>query len=429
MTSLTDRIMERLGDVGDVREVPNEPAPYNGDPREATPIDPDMLALVIAEIGVTGPDAWRLTEFLTKRVEQEQIGTLARRLVRNAQLLKDTDLGAIEILTGVEMLAKERPVRATVLGDLLLEGHNATVVARWKVGKSTLVDNAAKSCVSGGNWLGRFPVSAPMRVALCNYELAEEDMDDRLRAMSMSSAELERLLILNLRGKRMPIEVDAVRLDLAKRLRDHGTQLLIVDPFGAAYAAAGGISENDNAEVRRFVLALDQLKEESGCRTLIMPVHTGRGEQVQGNEQGRGATVLEDWPDVRMLLTKDEDENRFLRTEGRARWNLHESRLAFDDQSRTLMLPTESVGLTRHKARIVEGIRFVVDAVTEDPGINKRALREAITDVIRTNEDKDAAIAAALRERRIHTHSGVKNAVHHYAGPKHEGLDCPEGFR
>jgi hypothetical protein len=212
-------------------------------------------------------------------------------------------------------------------------------------------------------------------------------------------------------------------------LADHRADLLLVDPFGAAYAAAGGVSENDNAEVRRFTTALDEIKRLGGCRTLVMPVHTGRGEQHEGDERGRGATVIDDWPDVRMLLTVDDKGDRYLRTDGRA-FCLAESRLGFDPNGRRLMLATTDLGVSRRSARRIERQALVVEAVAETPGINSRELREHLgANGIGFNDDKTAAIKDAREARLIHVHAGARAAHLHYPGEPHlDEEHCPGGW-
>lgn len=417
-------------EAAEERDLAMSPSPIAEADGNRDQVDPSLVEAIADDYGITGPEAWRLAETVAGRIHSERATGLARRRVHDERLSKDADLAGIDVATAAEMLKRDRSVRAGVLGDLVLEGHNASIVGAWKTGKSTAVDNAAEALVDAGKWLGRFPVPRPMRVALLNYELVEEDMGDRLAALGLAGDASERLLVVNLRGKRLPLTVPVGRRWLASRLLDHGADVLIVDPFGAAFAAAGGESENDNAEVRRFLITLDEIKAQSGCRTLLMPVHTGRGEAAEGNEQGRGATVLEDWPDVRMVLTKDKAGVRYLRTEGRARWNLHESRLSFDPATRRLTLPSEDVGISRRDARRDESAHLVERLVDENAGVNVTTLWTLLAgEGVTNNDDKGAAIAAAKARRFIHIHAGKGRCVLHHVGAQHPiGDDCPGGW-
>lgn len=397
-----------------------------GDPdaAEVASIDPALVALVADEYGVSGVDGVRMAERLVDRIGHEQVQRLARRVVHDQQTVRDADLDQVVALNAVELLARPHPDRPQLLGHLVHEGHNCTITARWKVGKSTVAENITMSLLTGEPFLGRYE-TPQRRVALLNYELDEIDMDLRLRRLGLDDETLERLLVVNLRGHRLPLMTGVGRDWLTERLDGHKAEVLIVDPFGAAYAVAGGQSENDNAEVRRFLSALDEIKRLSGVGSLFMPVHTGRAEQFEGEERARGATVLDDWCDVRMVLTKDKDDRRFLRTEGRA-WDMPESLLSFDETTGRLSLGIDALGVSRAASRRLAHAQVVVDIVEAEPGINTRELRDALAEAgVTNNTDKDNAITAA-RADRIHTHRGKRNALLHYPGLSSECVDCME---
>lgn len=364
---------------------------------------------------------------LERQVAYERRVRLARRIVRDEEQVEAADFDAIDVTTAAELVRRERPERVKVLGDIVLEGHNATVTARFKTGKSTFVENMAAAITSGGRFLARYDVPEPLRVVLLNYEIDEEDMTDRIARLDLDAEAMERLLVVNLRGRRLPMMTDVGRAWLVKVLDDHGAQVLVVDPFGAAYAAAGGESENDNAEVRRFVLALDEVKEAASCRTLVMPIHTGRAEQVEGQEHGRGATVLDDWPDVRMLLTSIEG-NRFLRIEGRREaQRLNESRLQYDADTHGLWLDAHDVGLGRRQAKAASQAAEVVDLVEKSPGMNNSELEAALSGRgITYNDDKREAIQRALLTGQIHRHAKGRAQLH-YPGEIHPDEQLCEG--
>jgi hypothetical protein len=409
------------------------PPPIDDYADDNTPIDPELLEGIAAEYGITGPDAWKMAEQVTVRVTYERVTEYARKLTRDARLVREADLETIGAVNVAELLAQERPERAPLFGALMAQGHNATVVARWKVGKSTFVDNAAIAAASGGSFLGNFHVPQPQRVVIFNYELHEDDMADRLSKYAIPASALSNIVVVNLRGRRLPIGTTKGRDIAVELLNGLGAQLWIVDPFGAAFAAAGGEDENSNAEVRRFLIAIDEIKRLSDCQSLLMPVHTGRRVDQEGDEQGRGATVLEDWPDVRMLLTrgqKEQREHRFLRTEGRA-WELDESRLTFDPASAGLGLPSSDVGVSRSKAKVLQNARVVLDAVRSNAGINRNDLFDAVAELgLTSNVEKAKALDEARRSGLVHFHEGFRAAHHHYVGAHHDESDpCPGGWK
>lgn len=389
----------------------------------------DALSAVVTEYGLIGPEAWKLASEVVARVRYERTSGLARRIVVNARLEFEAGLSEVVLTSVRALLDMPRPPRVPVFGQLFAEGHNATVVARWKVGKSTFVDNAAVAAAGAGMFLGRFESPTPLRVCLFNYELHDEDMADRLSKLMIPIAVAENITVVNLRGRRLPLLTSKGRDTTVRLLADNGSNLWIVDPFGAAFVSAGGEDENSNAEVRRFLMGLDEIKRLAGCESLLMPLHTGRRNDAEGDEQGRGATVLEDWPDVRMLLTKDKQHVRFLRTEGRA-WELGESRLGFDEITHRVTLARTDVGISRRQAHSAADARTVADVVAQTPGMSKRDLRDALSDAgITATGSKDEAISAARLSGLIHVHTGESRGhpKQHYVGPQHADAEpCDE---
>lgn len=411
-----------------------EPPPFPdevtaGKPRPVA--DPWLVDAVAEQLGVTRAEAELIAPQIGDRIAYERTVGVARRLVRDQQLEREADFAGIDVVPALALLSRDRPARRRVLGDLVLEGHNVTVVSEKKGGKTTFAGSVIRSVVTGEDFLGRFPVPEPLRVAFFNYELDERDMDLRIRRLGLDDQALERLLVVNLRGRRLPIMTPAGRRWTADVLADHRTDLWIVDPFGAAYASSGGESENDNAEVRRFTIALDEIKRLADVATLVMPVHTGAAVHEAGTERARGATVLEDWPDVLMYLTKDKDEQRFLRTDGRAPYRLYESRLGFDEATGRLMLATTDLGLSRTKAKKQGLVDLVIKVVRDTPGLKNGDLNQAVVAAggPSNNQERPALIADVLAQQLIHRHPGRGTAQLHYEGPDHDPNDpCPGGW-
>lgn len=429
------RIIGLVGELADVA--------YDGDPTGklaelagvdieglGRPATAEIVALVRERLGISDDgQAAQMAAKVSDQRKVEQIRTLARQIVREEEVARDTNLEAIPATTAAVLLAQPREPKRMLLGALAHQGHNVTVTARYKVGKSTVTENVTYACTTAGLFLARFPVEHELRVTYLNYELDEDDMVNRIKRMGLDAAALDRLQVINLRGHRLPITMPAGRSWLTARLIDHATDVMIIDPFGAAFAAAGGENENDNAEVRRFLIALDEIKRNSGVQSSFMPVHTGRGEQTEGDERGRGATVVDDWADVRMILTKDDKGCRYLRTEGRA-MDLEESKLGFDGDTGRLMLATSDMGVNRSRARNQEHLDAVVAVVKVNPGMITRELRLQLGALgVKSNEAKDAARDRAVLEKLIHVHQ--KGVAHrHFLGASHpEDEPCPEGWK
>lgn len=141
----------------------------------------------------------------------------------------------------------------------------------------------------------------------------------------------DRLFLVNLRGRRNPLANATDRDRLAGMLREQRVESLIVDPFGRAYS---GSSQNDAGEVYGWLVRLDEfVRGQVGARDLVLTTHAG-----WDGERSRGSSALEDWADVIMTMTRDQDTgDRFLRATGRD-VDLEEDRLDFDPATRTLTL-------------------------------------------------------------------------------------------
>lgn len=274
------------------------------------------------------------------------------------------------------------------IDDLLPAGGNALLTAEYKAGKTSTVNDLVRSFCDGTPFLGRYKVNAaPGRIAVFNYEVGEEMYRGWLRDLGIRNP--DRAAVLNLRGFRVPVTTPSVENWVVQWLQERQVSFWIVDPFARAFTGCGD-NENDNSQVGWFLDALDVIKARAGVRDLVLPTHTGRAEMEAGTERSRGATRLEDWCDVRWVLTKGEiPENggqppRFFRATGRG-VEVEESMLAWNEEGRTL---AHGGGDRKHVAERDLQQR-VLDFLTGHPGASKRAVLDGVT-------GKDTRITSAL---------------------------------
>lgn len=395
---------------------------------EVLPIDPALLA----EIAARYPDLPEgQLHALAREVAAGLDGERRRRLVR--RIADDTEAAAAmrldraRAVTGDVFVREQLAGPTPCLGGLLAEGHNGTLAGQYKAGKSTVRDNACAALASGEAFLGIFDVRRPYRVAVLDYEMAPDDSRARLRRLGLSDEALSRILVICLRGVGLSLTSPAGRRWVVDRLTEHGTEVAILDTYGAA-SAPSVESENDNAGGRRFLSTWDAIKDEAGVATSLLTHHFGRGQQDEGAEHGRGATVLDDWADVRIVLTRDrESGQRFLASEGRGSYDLPESRLYFDEATLRLSLPESALGENRRLARANRLAQEVASIVAGEPGILTTELRKALgAGGMGKHETQAAAIDAAKRGGLIHVHPGAGSRVCHYLGAVHHEADpCP----
>jgi len=425
--SIADQLHANPGGNGHAPPYGDDDAPGQDTDRAASkPPAPALVARVAADFGVEGVEADLLAREAERRIEATGLQRLARDVVDQRQAERDQHLEAIVTIRADRFVAQvDDPVRP-LLGTMMSEGHNVVVTARYKVGKTTVIENGVAAMVTGLPFLDRFEITHPRRVVLLNYELTEQDQRARLKALGLNPADLERLHVVHLRGRRLVLTAPSGRDHLVRLLVEADADVLIVDTFGAALSHCG-LDENKNSEARRFLDALDEVKLLAGTPSCLITAHTGRAQQEEGAEHARGATVLDDWPDVRVLLTKDDDGSRFIYSEGRA-VDLPESRLTFNKSTGLLCLAHEDVGVSRRLSKADALIEQVLHLVAAKPGMSKRQLQEEVQagggDGGR-NGLRDA-IGLAQRRGHLHHHLGEKRAHLLYLGAvHHQDSPCP----
>ncbi len=245
------------------------------------------------------------------------------------------------------------------------------IVAQRKTGKTTWLLNLARGLLSGGEFLGRFPV-VPVTgtVALLNYEVSAAQLARWAHEVGVPQ---DRLVLVNLRGRRNPLGNAADREALATLLRSHDVESVICDPFGRAFT---GTSQNDSGEVGGFLASLDRwARTDVGAKDVVLAAHAG-----WDGERTRGASALEDWADsiITLVRDKEDDQGRFLRAEGRDVL-VDEDRLDFDPSTRTLSLSGAGSRKKAAKTRSVDDlVPEVVLAVSAAPGISGNKLAAAL---------------------------------------------------
>lgn len=294
------------------------------------------------------------------------------------------DAALLEVMAA----APEHP-RWRIEGLLPMDG-NATVVAQRKTGKTTLMMNLARCLLTGEDFLGSHSVD-PIdgTVAFLNFEVSGHQI---ARWALDNGVPADRLLLVNLRGRRNPFSNDDDTIALAELLRGHEVGALLVDPFGRAFT---GVKQNDPGEVGAWLSSLDRFAADAGASSTILAVHAG-----WDRERSRGATALEDWPDVIVNLTRDDESGyRFLRALGRD-VEVDEDRLDFDPVSRKLVMANiGSRKAVKDANRMEELVAAVVQIVNAHPdGLGSAELDERLRAAGLAPDRGDGSKAARVAE-------------------------------
>ena len=276
--------------------------------------------------------------------------------------------------------------------DVFPTGANVTLTAQYKAGKTTLINSLTRSLADGTKFLNYFekPDHAG-RVVIFNYEVSENQYRRWMNDVAIENS--DKVTLVHLRGKRLPLTVPKVEDLVVSILKDLDAQTWILDPFARAFTGCG--DENSNSDVGVFLDTLDVIKERAGVSNLVLPVHTGRAQE-NGVDRARGATRLDDWADVRWLLKKT-NEGRFFSADGRDVLE-EEQQLVFDEATRSLTLG----GADSYMTKIKNNEEIWYETVINNPG---KSTSDLLAILNKNPNDKGMASArkSLLNQRKLKT--------------------------
>lgn len=255
--------------------------------------------------------------------------------------------------------------------------HNVIITAQYKTGKTTfMMGSLIQSLVDGTPFLEHFTVpKAGVVVGHWNCEMEHQELIDQY-ARPVGIEHPERVKLLSLRGHNLDILSEMGKEYAVNWLKSNGVKVWTIDSL-ARLARMAGVTEKDNDEMLNLLMRVDEIKEEAGVDVTFTIAHTGRMEHEEGKERARGATVIDDWPDSRWIMTKDGDV-RFLAVEGRG-VRLSTVALAFDGATGRSKM---GIG-DKADMRAQGGAQAALEIVTEQPGILKTALKKAIMKAVK----------------------------------------------
>lgn len=276
--------------------------------------------------------------------------------------------------------------------DIFPTGANVTLTAQYKAGKTTLINSLAKSLADGEKFLNYYDQPEHKgRIVIFNYEVSENQYRRWMSDVAIESS--DKITLVHLRGKRLPLTVARVEDLVVSILKDLDAQTWILDPFARAFTGCG--DENSNSDVGLFLDTLDVIKDRAGVSNLVLPIHTGRAQE-NGIDRARGATRLDDWADVRWLLKKTTD-GRFFSADGRDVLQ-EEQMISFNEVTRSLTLG----GTDSYTARKKSNEETWIDIVTTNPGLSTSDLSNILGKRV---DDKGlkAARKTALATHKVKT--------------------------
>jgi hypothetical protein len=227
--------------------------------------------------------------------------------------------------------------------------HNVLLAGPRKTGKTQLLANLASSLsltstawderIGAWVWqpapfLGRSQCWLAGNVACVNLEMDEQDWLDVFRAMPGWACNAARIFPLHRRGLPLPVITSAAAREwFVAWLREHQTEVLIIDTWGQFCARNGVRRMNDDGEVLPVLAGLDEIKTAAGVASLYLSIHMPHQTGDKHLERFKGAGAVGDWADVLWTFITEEKEGkevRYLGAVGRSRIDAAESALDFD---------------------------------------------------------------------------------------------------
>jgi hypothetical protein len=329
-----------------------------------TNVDPDT-GEVLEEGGQNrGYDLMLAAEIQSQRIRKQ-----AKEHLRDEDNLAKFKLPDIFDNLTIELEQPDEEAKY-LINEVFPTGGNITLTAEYKSGKTTLINNVVKALVDDHPFLGRYGVNDhDGNVVIFNYEVEPRQYRQWMREVGIINT--DRVKLVHLRGLRMPMTSDFVQEKVVDILKGFNAQTWIVDPLARAFVGSG--DENSNSDMGTFLDTLDVIKYEAGVDNLIVAAHTGRASE-SGIERARGASRFDDWADVRWILTRNDEGQRFLKAHGRD-VDMEQHVLSYDDQNRQL---TIEKAITRTDQTIENIMNQIVEIVQLNPGITTGDLKKRL---------------------------------------------------
>jgi len=247
------------------------------------------------------------------------------------------------------LMEKDIEIDKWVVQDLLIKAGKVFLAAKAKVGKTTMCIALLKCLADGGLFLGRFHVDPPEgSIGYMNLELTEAQMKDWVSTQEITN--VENIHIWNLRGKPNPFRSNRSRAHLIKEIQELGIRTLIIDTFAKIYPG----NADNNSEVNKFLIMLDEVLDKAGVEQLVMLVHAGNDAK-----KIRGATALTDHPDAIWYLYNDEERNRFFTAIGRD-VDIEEGLIQFEPTAKQLIFTGEGKKATKNTSSREKMFEFIL---------------------------------------------------------------------
>ena len=335
------------------------------------------------------------------------VGTERARERRAAELVEADD----RLMTAVvpTLLSDVAEDGGSYRVEALIVSSAVTLLwAQAKTGKTTLLINYLKSLTTGSPFLGCYavqPLANGRRVGVLNFEMNPGQFRAWADAHGVDGS---RVAVWSLRGMPNPLASPTARERLLAEIKAADVEVLLVDTYARAALSP---DENDSSAATAFFKMLSSLASAAGVSDVVITHHAGwAGDRL------RGASALQDYPDVLLGLTRDEQGRRYLQATGRfngADEGLEKTALEFDPASRTLTL----TGTTAKAAQASDKAEASATKVLADH-MQLITRAEALVQVLTTTPVSQAKAFELLEQAGQKVHRAQRPEVVAYAVDK-----------
>ncbi len=299
------------------------------------------------------------------------IAKVGRRTpARKARGAKAKRAGGFDLTGLADLMAEPKEEASSLVDGMLPAAGTSVLVAKPKVGKTTMARQLAVSVARGQPFLGRATTAGPVIYLALEEKRAE--VREHFRAMGASGEDI------HVHCGSSPRDGVAKLRRLAERIRP---ALIIVDPL---FRMARVDDANNYAQVSAALEPLMAIARETGAHILFVH-HAGKGER-SGGDSILGSTAILGTVDTAILMRRGES-CRTVRTMQRYGADLEETVLEFDAETRTVSLgkskeEVDERGLADEMLEVLQG--------KDAPLTEEKLLAEA--------EGKTGAKRTALRQ-------------------------------
>ncbi|QHN17934.1 AAA family ATPase [Gordonia amarae] len=317
-----------------------------------------------------------------------------------------------EFRTAAEGFALTTEPAPQAVERCLPAGGRGLLVAQYKAGKTTMVNNLLVALADGTPFLGQFRAQQ-RRVMILDTELTDDEANARISALPLHNPDKVARIGLEGRASEFDPRDKANRSAWAQRLREFGTEVLVLDCL-APLLRALGINESQNAS--EILYALSELQREAGISELFVVHHAGT------NGKPRGDTGVPGWASAIWTLTvagKTLGAPRRFSTTGWRGIDVADGRLAHDDETGALTYMDADPDRAERIAKAVEtasaeletAANLVVDLVAQANEKGTEPSGRAITHAAR-----ESGLTKALAEEALRRAEGLGKVIYRNAG-------------